>query len=119
MKLTSAQDAIKQAIEGGYLSEDIKGRKVKISDHGHGDVFVIQAGNFEMTVPESALFLDPLFWQALGKARGWKDEKVKHGIVYVFGGKIAPLERWKVNALHYFETRLSSGDQKRFWESLL
>lgn len=62
MKLTSAQDAIKQAIEGGYLSQDMKGRKAKIDLHGHRDLFVIKAGNFEMTVPESALFLDPVFW---------------------------------------------------------
>jgi len=50
MKLTSAQDAIKQAITGGYLSEDIKSRKVEIAVHGHGDLFVIQAGGIAVTL---------------------------------------------------------------------
>jgi hypothetical protein len=45
------EQAIKKAIEAGYLSEDIRDRKPKVKLQG--DIFVIQAGNFEMTVPES------------------------------------------------------------------
>ena len=97
-KLTSAQDAIKQAIEGGYKAVWLEGRYNAYA--------------------ENVATLDPLFWQALGKVRGWEDEKVKHGIVYVFSGEIAPLERWKLYALRYFESLLSGGNEKKFWEEL-
>jgi hypothetical protein len=45
-----------------------------------------------------SIYLDPLFWQALGKARGWRF--------------------WKREALCYFDVRLSGRDETSFWESL-
>lgn len=60
-KLTSAQDAIKQAIEGGYKGDE----------------------HFLLNLPEYAkaqIWIDPLFWQALGKARKWNQWICENGL---------------------------------------
>lgn len=43
--------------------------------------------------------LDPLFWQALGKALG--------------------IRRWQTPAEHYFQIILDSGDTEKFWRELI
>lgn len=43
--------------------------------------------------------LDPLFWQALGKALGWKGA-------------------WKHYAHQYFDLLLTGGDTEKFWKEL-
>ena len=85
IKLHNAQDAIKQAIEGGY--------------HG-GIEEKIDSKYCDLPEPYNYAHMctDPLFWQALGKARGW--------------------QYWKREALCYFDVRLSERDENKFWESL-
>ena len=62
------ETAIKKAIEGGWKGAYI--RQFWVSD----DVRLGSDNNFELT----GVFLDPLFWQALGKAMGWGDTTGKH-----------------------------------------
>ena len=77
--------AIKLAIEkGGYKEAHIKG---SIEQHAF-----------------TLLTADPLFWQALGKALGWKPENGFY---------------WEEEALRYFRLVLNGGDTEKFWEELL
>ncbi len=91
MTLHSEQDAIKQAVEAGYKPG------IHISPCEIEGVEAYHKGD---------TLQDRAFWQALGKARGWKEEK---------GRRIAD---WLYYALRYFETLLSGGDRKAFWQSL-
>jgi hypothetical protein len=85
MKISNAQEAIKQAIQGGYkLPWTIK-KHISSMRHRGNKIVVLT---------------DPLFWQALGKARGW----IKN--------------QWIVSSRQWFETRLSNADENKFWESL-
>lgn len=77
---------------------------------------------------EEEIVLDPLFWQALGKALGWS------GFKFYFEGKWqytddptiqvqsrTPFvyETWLANALDYHKLLLTGGDTEKFWEDLL
>ena len=69
--------------------------------------------------------LEPAFWQALGKAREWKDLTCNKcgnedcGLGAFCGNRHRQLVSSPVShALRYFETRLSNGDEKAFWQSL-
>jgi hypothetical protein len=120
IKLTSAQDAIKQAIEGGYNPKQgwieviAPNHKPKKNPYGYS--------LFE-------ILTDPLFWQALGKARGWKNSMVarKEYLVPIVQGDIghqevnhslSPYPAWFWYARLWMETRMSGGDETELWESL-
>lgn len=60
-KLTNAEDAIEEAVKRGYPLKEWK-----ICEGKH-----IQSAK-ESVVFLDVVFLDPAFWQALGKARGWE-----------------------------------------------
>ncbi len=93
-KLHSATDAINQAIKGGYPLQGIRIRP-----------------DFEI------YFCDPLFWKALGKARGWKDRE--YGMETITNGRTWVQQfASKKYAKRWFETRLSNGDENKFWQSL-
>jgi hypothetical protein len=57
------------------------------------------------------LFLDPLFWQALGMARPLTGVMIGANI-------IGYQNTWQVYETVWFEGRLSNGDGTKFWESL-
>jgi hypothetical protein len=100
-------EAIIVAIEkGGYLLEDIKGRKAKVGRTS--DIIEIRAGNFIMTIVESMISQDPLFWQALGKAQGWSN--YEPGLSY---------SSWHEFALKYFDLVLTGGDTEQLWKQLI
>lgn len=52
------EQAIKKAIEGGYTGNKLY--------EGIGDIVILD-------MAKKVYLLDPLFWQALGKALGWKE----------------------------------------------
>lgn len=54
--MTYIEQAIKKAIEGGYKAPCCN-RDIKLAEH--------------LTENLNMVFLDPLFWQCLGKAMGW------------------------------------------------
>jgi hypothetical protein len=120
MKLTSTRDAIKQAIEGGW--------KVFEPDDKHSSEWLHQRWNkFSEKTPLDTLvewveknmpnyLTDPLFWQALGKARGWRTyDKTTYDKRMVNRGM---MDEWNRHARDWFETRMSGGDEKKFWEQL-
>jgi hypothetical protein len=90
MKLTSAHDAIKQAYPNQLVMYS--------PSHPNTETYLVM----------------PEFWQALGKARGWDEGHKRDGHLCLQCER----ENWRGIALCYFETRLSGGDEKKFWESL-
>lgn len=81
---------------------------------------------------ESGMILDPLFWQALGKALGWNDNieniqrcefcKMKNCHRKILNGKPAlntEPNNYLNHAHEYFELILTGGDTEKFWQSLL
>src|SRR5215216_4313424 len=120
MKLHNEQEAIKQAIEGGFmypyseydnLSIQFDTERVLVYDHDR----LCQTRSYE------ECFCDPKFWQSLGKARGWEYCKLHSFEGSSEGCLECAVEKknlWKIHALRYFETRLSGGNLKNFWESL-
>lgn len=117
MTLHNEQDAINQAVEAGYSPRWVT--------QTHSEFWFGMSENKTLCISET--LQDPAFWQALGKARGWKpsdDRKYpiaifeKHfdgGVTTAFKPEIG---EWQYHALRYFETRLSNGDMKAYWESL-
>ena len=120
-KLTTEQDAIKQAVKGGWK----KNSRIIDVTFGGGVVFAKKRGHiYQETLNLAEILQDPAFWQALGKARGWKKEYLLTideflpppvGKFFEYG---AELEEWAYHALRYFETRLSNGDLTAYWRSL-
>ena len=85
-------NAIKLAIEkGGY-----KGL-IKFADYGE-----------EL---KNKAVLDPLFWQALGKALGW-EEKVNRIDTY------SEVWEWKYQAHQYLHAKFN-GTEEKFWKELI
>ena len=109
MKLTSAQDAIKQAIEGGYpLFEE---GPVEVSATGTWPMVYAKKNGVDKLWPLSGVLTDPLFWQALGKARGWRIyDKTTYDKRMVNRGM---MDEWNRHARDWFETRMSGGDEKK------
>jgi predicted amidophosphoribosyltransferase len=77
---------------------------------------------------DEQIILDPLFWQALGKALGWEDSicetcKSKfpeyHNGCVRCGGHINPDPFMLYHALHYQELVLTGGDTEKFWKELI
>ena len=96
IKLHSAQDAIEQAYkEGGY--------------DPNWNVKALRA------FPELILraLTDPLFWQALGKARGWD------GSTWGNGNKdVRYQDGWFYFSHQWFSNRMVGDEEAKFWESL-
>ncbi len=83
----------------------------------------------------SATALDPLFWQALGKALGWgkyiceycrndfdppETRAEVHALCIEHGlCKGMWVEGWKPRAHRYFDLLLTGGDTEKFWNELL
>lgn len=66
--------AIKKAIEGGYL-EGYQWKPVYSTKSHDNIVFIGINHHNQIEMSWQSICLDPLFWQALGKAEGWEDYK--------------------------------------------
>lgn len=103
------ENIIKKAIEGGY--------------NGYPKPFCIECGNYEApseNTKSNNMFLDPLFWQALGKACGWK-ENTFYGVVccvgegeeYWFGSDTKNEKSdWLKYSIYFHEINLTEGWDK-------
>lgn len=124
IQLHSAQDAIKQAIEGGWKPKElsIKYKNVEMkSAPSEGAIL----GYLQDEAKMALAFLDPLYWQALGKVRGWIPSEYPDGEMRCTAKRCT--NRWcgyagfvdpKDIARLWFENRQATGDEKKFWESL-
>lgn len=102
-KLTSPQDAIKQATGAGWHPTYLA------LPHLH-DIHC-----------EAEILTDLLFWQALGKARGWGERLFNKPTWTALSQKdkeLATNQESRRQGKRWFETRMSNGDETKFWESL-
>lgn len=104
MKLHNAQDAIKQGIEGGY--------RPKNAWQKTPEEFVQSAIDEYVECLYEQTMCDPLFWQSLGKARGWDKEPLGTP-----DGGYANIS-WESEGLEWFLNHLQVQDETKFWESL-
>ena len=89
-------EAIKLAIEkGGYIIPKLQANPNATSE---GIEIILNSLN------KNDIVLDPLFWQALGKALGW--------INYA-------KPQWLQHALKYHELVLINSNTEKFWKELL
>jgi hypothetical protein len=65
------------------------------------------------------LMLDPLFWQALGRALGWSETHNRGKEVIGFDDREKLVDVWLYHALRCHELVLTGGDQEKFWKDLL
>jgi hypothetical protein len=94
-------EAIKLAIEqGGYTFAGF-------SPQGTLE----QAPNFD-----AEIILDPLFWQALGKALGWKCPRCH---INAKGCEYCDGKFWLEKSMEYYYLHMTGGDIDKFWKQLL
>lgn len=96
------KEAIQKAIEGGYVITD-------------NPEFVFEKWN----MCESHIFLNPLFWQALGKAEGWEgymqEDDTREYLCYANGNLFGWQAVW-----HRFIDHLAAGKYaESFFKDLL
>jgi hypothetical protein len=87
----------------------------------------IEKGGYKQWHPEwhHSDVLDPLFWQALGRALGWKESWCGFD-GKEFDGETCPTPHmkyitipvWDVRAREWFEIRMSGGNEEKFWSDL-
>jgi hypothetical protein len=89
-------EIIKKAIEGGWMSDYPNFDRLRISPAYYE--FWDNKGVSKRVGTEGDILLDPLFWQALGKACGW--------------GDVTKDKDWLANALEFHEINLTEGWDK-------
>lgn len=96
MKYT--QRAIELAVEGGYHPNTVT--------LGYTDKSLIQ----DILLFKEETFLDPLFWQSLGKVLGWKEHMLYRLSNSVYEEALLPKEgtEWRIQ-MHRFIDALASG----------
>ena len=107
------QQAIEKAIEGGYIpfgGEYGKSKRFLNGWHLNTEEKCIQWGvagqdDCDFQLPLSDIFLDPLFWQSLGKAMGWDKNK------YIIGN-------WKAHWHRFIDHLVEGKEAESFFEKL-
>lgn len=126
-------EAIRIAIEkGGYAPTDSGEPVVEYSIVDKNYIWVYEEDGTGARPTFNDIVVDPLFWQALGKALGWNDEKIEVGpILHEHNGELCgkvfcetvgvthKAAKWKVIAHQYFDLVLTGGDTEKFWKELL
>lgn len=123
------KEAIQKAIEGGYelLGWEAHEDQIKYDHNLSQEQKEVEMKRLNLfTIKQSAL--DPLFWQSLGKALGWKDyETCRYGCQWDFDGEgcshdLPPTVRspfWRWN-WHRFIDHLAEGKEvEEFFNQLL
>jgi hypothetical protein len=85
--------------------------KLAIKDGYNFSQYDVDIGNFH----EEVISRDPLFWQALGKALGWKVDKDDTCI----NNECFYCKPWLKHAHRYLDIVLIGGDTEKFWKELL
>lgn len=113
----SMKEVITKAIQGGWNDR----------------LYRVDTGNSEVWTHHSSLLLDPLFWQALGKAEGWPEDSCRYcgkkfsGSIMSCINQDCPNPQFAssgVNACifywhHFIDHLASGGEAEQFFKSLL
>jgi hypothetical protein len=114
--MTHIEQAIKQAVEkGGWIPTGIEAHKITGWELDDGVLKVMGTYNKIKAVTDYVLveqiLLDPSFWQALGKARGWGIEP---------SGSISQGQAQWLIYWHHFIDHLAAGkDAESFFATLV
>lgn len=116
------KEAIQRAIKGGWKPKTSVFRNSKTQKH------ILETFTFCYPDEESIrqhkhfyeYFLDPLFWQALGKVEGWDTSNMKQWWQKCdIRDRITLLDRWE-NEMHSFIDHIAgAGDVDSFFKELL
>lgn len=75
--MSAIEQAIKEAVEKGEYFPNLKPKKWRVT--GYSLQYEMETGRWpfkwkrwQHIMRTECIFLDPFFWQALGKAQGWK-----------------------------------------------
>jgi hypothetical protein len=105
--MTHIEQAIRDAVEKGDYKVN---HRIGWIESNEWCYQTVEGESKTYIQPTAEVFLDPLFWQALGKARGWD---IAYGS---YGWETA--EEWKVN-WHRFIDHLAEGkDAESFFAQL-
>ncbi len=115
------EKAIEKAVEGGYevLPKRAEFRSVEI-DHDRWflnfyDLEGMQSDHFTFTV--GGTLLDPLFWQALGKAMRWQEKTDR--LIGTEIGFSPPCLTWAYQWHRFIDCLAEGKDAEQFFEELL
>lgn len=124
------KQAIEKAIEGGWKPKDFEGFNYSARKQ---EVIFWKVLPREKALPHlipqyerilgkpphmkwswqfERIALDPLFWQALGKALGWHDG-------YVEFAAMGFSNEWKLTAHRFYDLILTGGDTEAYWKEIL
>ena len=129
------QQAVEKAIEGGYMKakdyfgyipsvvKEVHYNKPEKLHQGHnffertsGSFHFGSAKKYSFSISVNEIFLEPLFWQSLGKAMGW--ERMTELDTFAASGLRHAQETW-LYQWHRFIDHLASGkDAESFFEGL-
>lgn len=102
------EKAIKKAIEGGYVCNGLRPLDLAFLTTGQKDKKINQL--------ISVVLLDPLFWQALGKAEGWPELKQPY---QTGNGEWVEIS-WPEYKMHEFVHHINKGkDAESFFNELI
>lgn len=108
--MNSLENAIREAVEkGGYIPPSVEHESEMAA-----------AVTYFVSYPYRVL-LDPLFWSALGRARGWEGDNFYAGHTWQYNDRLAQitlLDDWE-NTMHDFIQHLIEGkDAESFFAAL-
>ena len=104
------------AIEGGWrLAPYYKGKTLTQEDIKRIADYFVDRNNTGALKSWQETALDPLFWQALGRALGWH-----HDYHVVYGQKVyeGHIGEWKSKAHEFYDLILTNGDITKFWQEI-
>lgn len=107
---------IRKAIEGGWRKDITSWDRCTIDNEGFYASNTFEEDISATRIRKEWIVLDPLFWQALGKACGWEVEELDS-----IEGNDFYKNKWTKKALHFHEINLTEGWDKavKYLEDLL
>lgn len=113
---------IKLAIEGGWKSPRVAHIAFLPDCEPYIENDRDALFNFEDPVLAQEIICDPLFWRALGKAKGWVGKtECRECFIAGFAAEdnctyCEP--EWKTKACQFFDILMTNGDTSKFWDSI-
>jgi len=101
-------------------------KAIKLKTMNDAIRIAIEKGGYDDTLESDAYrkiiyAQDPYFWQALGKALGWKDKMLYRLTDSMYERKLSRKEmsEAEIHAHQYFDLVLTGGDTEKFWKELI
>ena len=113
------EQAIKKAVLAGYVLDT---EFFKYDGFGTKHVAYFLKNQHSQSKWYSEILFDPLFWQALGKAEGWRDKDNSRNKFWTSqkeGNKITLLDEWENQCHNFIDHLITSKPIDTFFEELL